>query len=196
MILLALPSLYTAESVVYASGEVRMGEYSTQSGLLNLDDGTNTFYRFQGLTDVKQVEVIVSQVDVQYYMNGTRNPQWQISSPFSIMLTSEKDAHTGLYSIEYTIPNQGLLAGPVSHVFDFPEQWTSMTSVLISNPDDILTGATITVILHRQVLNTTGQTILIAGISAALTGTAIAIIAKKTQNSPKPKFKSELISLY
>ena len=97
--LLSSATIYGNESIVYASGYVELGQYSGTDGssnlqyrgtggIFNLGAAGATFSVPKDFTNVKQVEIIVSQVPIAYYQNGTHNSEWQILHSFDISLLS------------------------------------------------------------------------------------------------------------
>lgn len=120
--------------------------------------------------DLKQVEVIVIQGPAGY--TSVLGNTTQLLDPFEITLLS-----LGVAQISFTTDG-GLSAGPVRHVFDFPNEWTSLDGVRISNPENNPVAVAVTVIFHRQVMDTLWQGIMylglsLAGIGAITTGFAL-----------------------
>jgi hypothetical protein len=143
-------------------------ELSDKSEYLLIDSNSNgvvPFFHVQ-TGDMKQVEVIVIQGPAGY--SSVLGNTTQVLHPFEITLLS-----LGIAQSSFTT-DIGLAAGPVRHIFDFPEGWTSLDGVRISNPENNPVTVTVTIIFHRQVMDTSLQAIMYLGLSLAGIG-AIAI---------------------
>jgi len=144
-------------------------EMSDRSEYLLIDsNSTGVISLFNVQTaDLKQVEVIVTQGPSGYY--SVLGNTTQLLHPFEIVLLN---LGAGQVS-SFTAGSAGLSAGPVRHVFDFPNGWTSLDGVRISNPENSPVAVAVTVIFHRQVMDSLWQGILYFGLSLAGIGAVI-----------------------
>lgn len=159
MLMLSLLGLYGLESDVYASDHLVID--SNSYGVLE-------FLHVQ-VGGLKQVEVIVTQGPYGCYsMWG--NTTGQVMHPFEMALLNLEAGQVSSFTTE----SQGLSGGPVTHVFDFPNVWTNLDGVRISNPANNPVAVTVTAIFHGQVINGLWQATMYLGLF--LSGTGILII--------------------
>jgi len=56
------------------------------------------------------------------------------------------------------------------HIFEIPSSWNSLSGVRISNPEGYSVGVNVDIDLHRQLLNSSWQTLMIIGLIVAVAG--------------------------
>jgi hypothetical protein len=173
---LSFLSLYRLESKIYASDHLLINSNSYQ---------VLPFFHAQ-TEDLKQVEVVVTQGPFGCYSTWG-NTSW-LTHPFEIALLNLGAGQTSSTTTDST----GLSAGPVTHVFDFPNGWTSLDGVRISNPENNPVAVTVTAIFHRQVIDDLWQGILylglsLSGIGAAIVGFAVYKVRRDLVPESKPQ---------
>lgn len=159
MLMLSFLGLYSLESDVYASDHLLIN--SNSYGVLE-------FLHAQ-IGGLKRVGVIVTQGPYGCYsMWG--NTTGQVVHPFEMALLNLGAGQVSSFTAE----SQGLSGGPVTHVFDFPNGWTSLDGVRISNPENSPVAVSVTAIFQDQVINGVWQAIM--GLGLFLSGTGILIV--------------------
>lgn len=159
ILMLSFLGLYGLGSDVYASDHLLIN--SNSYGVLEFPHAQ--------VGGLKQVEVIVTQGPYGCYsMWG--NTTGQVMHAFEVALLNLGAGQVSSFTTE----SQGLSGGPVTHVFDFPNGWTNLDGVRISNPESNPVAVTVTAIFHSQVINGLWQAIM--GLGLFLSGTGILII--------------------
>jgi hypothetical protein len=167
--LLSYPNLYVLNSELFDLGTVPIAANSS-----------NELGFYTGIGNIKEVEVAV--YNGPWDMPSIWGDCYWIQHPFEIALVNGAQ-----FSLSITTQH----SPPVTHIFDVPNTWNSLSAIRISNPENNSAAVIVVVIFHSQVSSFEWQMAMYLGLMSTIIGAIMIGVAAYRR---KPIAKREKLS--